>query len=108
MPKIGRERKAKVAKVFKAFLEETPCPAPTPHESFTSYEKRISTFDDPFLKMLVAEGYGEPSQQEYLRRLSDIADMLYQVRNELEAMWPKGAPNNYFALSPTTTFPCAV
>jgi hypothetical protein len=88
MPVVGRHKKAKVADVYKAYMERPDRPVPGPHEKFSDYRKRLPD-EDPFWEMVVKMGYGEPTRMEYLRRLGEIAELLYSLRDELDAAWPR-------------------
>jgi hypothetical protein len=88
MPIKGRDRKAKPSDVYRAYHERPDQPKPDRHETFKNYLSRLGD-EDPFLEMVIKMGYGEPTRLEYLRRLDEIAEQLYSLRDELNALWPR-------------------
>lgn len=89
MPVKGRQRKAKPFDVFLAYAEHPLHPSPSKHETFKGFVERLDGNSDNFLRMLIEEGYGEPSRQEYIRRLDDLSESLNRLRSKLFSMWPK-------------------
>lgn len=96
MPVKGRRRKAKPRQVFDSFPDNGLRPAkwlrPRADETFAQYLVRIDCpgYVDPVFIMAIKEGYGtgDPQQQEYLQRLTDVIDTLYELREKLNRAWP--------------------
>ncbi len=91
MPVKGLNKKAKPKDVCTAYLAACPelrvYPKPCKSETFAQFLLRLDGSQDCFLRLLIEEGYGEPSQREYLDRLKQIAEELYQLRLHLGDAW---------------------
>ena len=89
MPVIGQNRKAKPCHVFEAMKDRLDVsPRPRKYETFAEYLARIDCQPrDPILILLVELGCGEPDRREYMRRISDLRESIYQFTSELDALW---------------------
>ncbi len=89
MPIAGRSKKAYPHAVRDALLQYLPgMPRPHKTESFKDYAKRVKG-RDVFFDFLMANGEDGPDQREYLCRLEEVADLLYQLRKKLDEAWPR-------------------
>ena len=96
MPVVGRNRKAKPYDVIKNYPAESDAPRPRRHETFRDYLARLLTCysstpggHDWLLTMIMAEGFDEPNQNEYLYRLDQLNEILFKVRENLKNYWPR-------------------
>jgi hypothetical protein len=87
----GRQLLAKPVHVHQAYPGREDEPIPKQYEKFIDYHNRTqeTKVHDSVFNMLIELGFGEPNQHEYLRRLGEVRNLLYQVENELQALWPK-------------------
>lgn len=79
----GRNRKARPLDVYKALTSPRdtgwppqPHPKPGAKETFKDFGVRLEGSQDYVLELLTKLGWGEPTQAEYLRRLSELRALL--------------------------------
>ncbi len=88
MPRKGRDRLARPRDVYEGLKPDVPShPVPGRAETFQQYEGRLDDATDPLLVMLIKDGYGTPSQREYLLRLGASIEVLNRLRAHLHKTW---------------------
>jgi hypothetical protein len=91
MPIVGRNRKARVRDVWDACWYKPSTLRPKMNETFEAFHSRLlaNCEDLDFaLSLLLLLGEDEPSQREYLYRLSCVRDLLGRCDQKLCTLWP--------------------